>query len=211
MEPYLERILSVLPKNAWCKPFKAQRMAELIVEHRPRVCVEIGVFNGDALFVMAQAIKHLGTGPYKVYGIDPWSKAAAIEGMADAGPNKAWWSSLDYEPIYRGCRVRMIGLQLDKVCELIRSRADDPTTLGRFDDASVGFLHFDGNHGPQAVTDAKLWLPKCAPGCILFHDDVSWVEDGKSSNADAFDFFLANGFTTLEPMIGDCAILKRER
>ena len=211
MEQYLAKILRTLPKGSWCSEFKAIRMAELIVEHKPQVCVEIGVFGGDTLFVMAQALKHVGSG--MVYGIDPWSHDDAIEGMDPKGVNFPWWSGkeggLSLENVYRSAKVKRVGMMLEKQCELIRTRADNDETLARFADVSIGFFHFDGNHGQQAVEDARLWLPKLAPGCILFHDDVNWTEGGQKHNADAFEYFLDHGFSTLEEMIGDCAILRK--
>lgn len=210
MDKIVQEIVDGLPKGSWCKPKKAQRMAELILQTKPQTCVEIGVFGGDTLFVIAKALKHLGSGV--VYGIDPWSKEAALEGMVSEGTeeetkNYKWWSGLNYETLYRKVSVYIAGKMLRDHCKLIRTRAREPNTLAIFEDRSVNFLHFDGNHGLPAVNDAKLWERKCAPGCILFHDDVSWVEGGEMHNALAFEWFMACGFEVLEEMIEDCAIM----
>jgi predicted O-methyltransferase YrrM len=188
----------------WCSPAKARKLAEAALAARPPVCVEIGVFGGSSLVPQAAAVHHRGAG--RVYGIDPWARDAALDGMRKP-TNLAFWSAVDLEAAYRGCRVLLTRHGLDGVCELVRARAAD--VAGRFGDGTVGLLHIDGNHGEESSTrDAELYLPKVAAGGVVFFDDVDWEEEGVVTTERALTYLMANGCELVE-YVGTCAILRK--
>lgn len=207
MQDLIKTVLKTLPVGSWCTQEKAMRMAETVQERRPKVCVEIGVFGGDTLVVVAQALRHNGEGV--VYGIDPWSNADAVEGMTD-GDGLQWWGKVDLEAKLREVKLKRRVLMLERHSELLHSRSDDPATLAMFANSSIDFFHLDGNHGKQqCLSDCRLWLSKLLPGCTIFVDDVGWVEGGEQTVACGLDYLLDNGCEIAEPMVDNCAILRK--
>jgi hypothetical protein len=66
-------------------------MAALIRREKPSVVVEIGVFGGRSLVPQALALRENKQGV--VYGIDPYTAAAATEGEFTSDPGgKGYWS-----------------------------------------------------------------------------------------------------------------------
>lgn len=169
------RILNQLPKmNGWCDPKKALDLAAFVLELKPEICVEIGVFAGKSLVSTALALEHNGSG--KVWGVDSW---AAKDCVVDENPeNQKWWSKeVDLEAIFSEA-VRHLtdnGL-LGKHAELIRQSSVDcwkgwPGTTTH----PIDLLHIDGNHSEWAsCTDVVLWLPYLKPNGVLFMDDFDW-------------------------------------
>ena len=103
--------------TGWCTKFKAFKLIDLVIEKKASIVVEIGVWGGKSLVPMAYALKSQGYG--KVYGIDPWSSNASIEGMD--GVNKDWWSAVDHDAIYNGIVEKINQFQLTDFIELIKS------------------------------------------------------------------------------------------
>ena len=70
-----KQVCLVLPSlEGWCSREKALNFIDLVLEVKPQVCVEIGVFGGSSLFPVASALKHRGEGI--VIGIDPWDNSS---------------------------------------------------------------------------------------------------------------------------------------
>ena len=209
-------ISRMLPHGAWCSKEKAKAMMEIIIRDAPQITVEIGVFAGDTLFLIAKAVQLANNGG-KVFGIDSWSAGASIDGMVVGGTNHVYWSKINYDSIHKLAKTRLHDLyKLGSVCELIQSLSDDPAMLGRFTDGSVGFLHLDGNHSaPHPMNDVKAWLPKLASWATIVVDDVNWVEGGEWTVRLAMEWLLANGCDYMvdeegEPIaIGQSVFLKR--
>lgn len=167
-----DAIHALLPRlEGWCTPDKASVLADLMVDHDVQCAVEIGVFGGGSLLPMALAAREKGSGT--VWGIDPWSPSAALEGTQDP-QNIEWWSSIGYSGIYRGFVGMVVELDLLDVCSWLRLRSEQAVQV--FQDASVQLLHIDGNHSEVAsARDAILWYPKLAPQSVVVVDDVDWV------------------------------------
>lgn len=171
----VERITNQLPKmNGWCDPKKALDLASVVLEKRPDICVEIGVFAGKSLVSTAMALDHVGSG--KVWGIDSWCKADCC--VDENAQNKEWWSKeVDLEAIFIEAmrHLNENGL-LNKRAELIRQSSVD-AWKGWPGNTShpIDLLHIDGNHSEWAsCTDVVLWLPYLKPGGVLFMDDYDW-------------------------------------
>ena len=207
-----QRVMSTHPAGSWCVKEKAMRMAEIIEQDKPAIAVEIGVFGGDSLFVMAHAMQHIGAG--KAYGIDAWDKEAALVGL-DA-KNSSWWDGIDLEAYYRSTRTKLKAYGLEPWCELIRSKSTDPATLDKFPDGSIGFFHFDGNH-THGLADVTAWLSKITVGGTIFYDDVNWAENNTTTNFSGYEYLLDHGCEMREgpngvlEMIGDCAVMRKTK
>lgn len=154
--------------EGWCSLEKARAMARLILEHRPAVSVEIGVFGGRSFVAQALTCKHLEHG--HVFGVDPWRADDALRGVQEK-ENIDWWQKLDYERIYRDCLAAVIKYDVRNYCTVLRMSSEQAVSLI----GDVDVLHIDGNHSEEASTlDVMLYLPKVKTGGFIWFDDVDW-------------------------------------
>ncbi len=152
--------------EGWCSKFKAFTLIDLISKTHAETIVEVGVWGGKSLVPMAFAIKEQGRG--KVYGIDPWSSTASVEGMD--GVNKDWWASIDHIAIYTGLRKKISEFGLSNFVKLIRSSSANAKPIHNID-----LLHIDGNHSEEtSLFDAMKWAPLVKKGGIIVFDDTTW-------------------------------------
>lgn len=177
MEPALEAtILKVIaPLEGWCWPEKALAMADLILREKPATVVEIGVFGGRSLIPQALALKANGTGI--AYGIDPWRKEDALEGLlSDA--DHAWWASVDLDLIHAGCMRAIWDADVENHCIIVRSHSRHcPRLFG----GGIQVLHVDSTHSEAASTrDVNLYLPQVPAGGYIWMDDVNWPTVAKA-------------------------------
>ena len=148
------------------------------------------MWGGKSLVPMAYALKSQGYG--KVYGIDPWSSNASIEGMD--GVNKDWWSAVDHDAIYNGIVEKINQFQLTDFIELIKSTSVNVEPI-----LNIDILHIDGNHSEEtSLYDAKKWAPLVKTGGYIVFDDVTWGTTSK-----AVDWLDAN-FTRIADYHEDC-------
>lgn len=191
--------------EGWCSAEKSRSLAETILHGEFRRALEIGVFGGSSLLPQAMAFQHLGSGI--VYGIDPWTKDAALEEMKEQ-VHVDWWSkNVDLDEIHRHCLGHVLRLGLEPHCMLIRDKAEHVVDL--FEDGSIDLLHIDGNHSEAlSYKDAVLYLPKVKIGGVIYFDDVDWREEGAVTTHKAMEHLLAHGCEKIGAL-ADCAILKK--
>lgn len=157
-------------KAGWCLPEKAYRMAQLIVDTKPNLVVEIGVFGGRSLFPQAMALRHNKHGV--VIGIDPWRQESTVEGGVGA-ENHAWWSKLDLHAIHSEFMDNLWRLDLSRWCLPWRCGAEE--CFGMFQPQSIDILHVDGNHSEiVSCRDLNLYLPRVRHGGFVWFDDSHW-------------------------------------
>lgn len=182
--------LVVNPLPGWTSPERGVEMAELILERKPKVCVEIGVFGGRSLLPQAMALHHLGQG--HVYGIDPWRKEAAIEGENPA--NQDWWSNhVELDDIHKIAVKTIWGRNLEHRCTIIRSESQHVIELF----PEIDLLTIDGNHSEIAsCRDVELYMPRVVKGGMIACDDLDWpsTQKAKQMILDSCDI-LKNGGT----------------
>lgn len=177
-------IANVMPSmQGWCSTEKATALAEVILEQRPLVTVEIGVFAGRSLLAMALAMHENGFG--QAIGIDPWSATASIsgfEGTEDtAKQNREWWAKVDHLAIHRECIQYMKALNVERYVKLVKATSaeakwgfDIAFAVNR-NQPFIDVLHIDGNHSEEhALYDADNYVPLVAPGGIVIFDDLNW-------------------------------------
>jgi len=159
--------------DGWTTPERAIDLAKFVLERKPEIVVEIGVFGGKALIALALACRQNGKG--HVYGIDPWIKGAC-NGVDNA--NKAWWDTLDLEEIYRKAVSAVTELGLDKFVTIVRGQSHH--VADQF--SNIDFLEIDGCHCETCATrDVELYVPKVVSGGLIFMDDLDWHQNGKST------------------------------
>lgn len=157
--------------EGWCSEAKAEAMAALIMETRPKLCVEIGVFGGRSLVAQGLALAAVNECGL-IYGIDPWTREAVLEGENDPA-NDAYWASLDLAGVHERFAVAVSGLGLWRTVRLVAVPAHH--AYRAFADRSIDVLHIDGNHSQYtSCRDVDLWLPRVKPGGFVWADDVDW-------------------------------------
>lgn len=169
-------LLKVIESTAnlpgWCQPDKSLETVRLILNHKPQVIVEIGVYCGRWFLPAAIAVAHNGFG--RIHGIDPWAVAAVVEGGAVDEDHHSWWKTHDMESIYQQFKIELERRGLSSMSEIIRERSE--VAVASFADDSVDMLHLDGNHSELVSTrDVTIWLPKVKPEGMLIIDDSSWA------------------------------------
>jgi predicted O-methyltransferase YrrM len=160
------------PRHAdgWAWLDKAMTLARYVETERPECVVELGIFGGRSMLPMALQAKDNGRGV--VFGIDPWTHAAALEGEHKKADSD-WWAKIDLERIMLRFMGQIINLGLIDVAVPIR--ATSQAVAGIFPPASIGLLHIDSNHSELAsLRDIALYLPKVRPGGIVVLDDLGW-------------------------------------
>jgi predicted O-methyltransferase YrrM len=163
--------------EGWTTQEKAEVLASLVIDFKPQLLVEVGIFGGRSLFAQAFALRENGMG--LIWGIDPWSLDAALEGEIGE-ENKKWWSeNVNLEDIYVGFIKAVLDLQLTKQIRWIRERGEIVSKL--FQKQTIDVLHLDSNHSELcSCRDVGIWHSKVKPGGFLIVDDVSWSTVAKS-------------------------------
>ncbi len=163
--------------EGFCSEAKACGLVSLILEKKPQVVVEIGVWGGKSLVPMATAVASYGG---LVYGVDPWSNEESLVGMTDEN-NKFFWGNVDHESVLYALMFQLDELGLSPFVELIRATSENaPPIYG------IDFLHIDGNHSDEtSYADVTKWVPLVKEGGTIVFDDIGWYEDGVSTNARA--------------------------
>lgn len=175
MNENLKRELSFINTlEGWCSQEKAEAIAGIVLDHKPKICVEIGVFGARSLVAFAMAMRENNSGV--VWGIDPWTKEAALEGEAGT-PNGDWWAKLDLDVIRNGAMNAITRANLWPWTRILVAKGQE--CVGFFNEVAV--LHVDGNHHEEkAFQDATSWLPKVKQGGIILFDDIDWVSTRKA-------------------------------
>lgn len=145
---------------------RPHRMAQLILNERPKTVVEIGVFGGQSLVPMAMALKALRSG--KIYGIDPFNLDVILSQMAGLDCEEMWLKQ-NMETV-RNDTIKVIdALGLRHHVVLILAESKDCSTL--FD--SIDILHIDGAHTEEgALLDVNLYAKRVRQGGWVWLDDT---------------------------------------
>lgn len=158
----------------WCSKEKAVQFIDLILQVKPEVCVEIGVFGGRSLFPVASALKFLDQGGI-VIGIDPWDKNEIIR-YFDPDKDKAhldWWSKVNMDQIYYSYLNTLSQYQLEDFVVTLRTTSELACpAIGMID-----ILYIDGSHNEaNSVKDVQMYLPKVRSGGYIWLNDSLWTD-----------------------------------
>lgn len=150
---------------------KARIMANLIIDHKLKRTVEIGVFRGGTLFPQAIAQQHIGG---TTIGIDPYSYHEAMQfdnkELWDADWLDSFARSHDWESTYQYVLDTIMRNGLEHCCRVMRMTSDQAADLI---EPGVSMVHIDGNHDYIKVeSDIKNYVPKLKPGGFLVMDDI---------------------------------------
>jgi hypothetical protein len=156
----------------WCSKEKAKAIATIILNTKPKVCAEVGVFGGSSFFPIALAAQHVHKDAI-IYAIDSWNNKDCIEFMPDYDLNKAWWSIVDLNLAFLDFKNILTAEELEKLCVLLKENSI--LAANRIEDESIEFLHLDGNHSfLGAQMEVHTYLPKVKSGGYILVNDVMW-------------------------------------
>lgn len=169
----LSSFLSVeQPKlRGWCCPDKANALVGIVMGHKPKISLEIGIFGGSSFLPIAMAHKLINLGT--AIGIDPWDRGAGVQAQTTP-EDKAWWANhVDLELYYREFVGHIDRLQLKPFTVVHRMISDKVLPP-----APIGLLHVDGAHSDQAITDVARFAPNVEVGGYCVLDDLNWHGGG---------------------------------
>lgn len=158
------------PLEGWTKPDRACEMAQLIIENKPKVVVELGTFGGRSAIAMAFALRENNDGG-RLYSVDPWRLEYAQEG--EWADNQKWWEqNISLNEIHTKCMNAIWSHNIDNWLVVIRAASQHVHQLF----PSIDMLLIDGNHSEVAsLRDAELYVPKVRSGGIVMADDQDWM------------------------------------
>jgi len=167
-------ILSSLPSiEGWCSREKAINFVDLVLEVKPEICVEIGVFGGSSLFPVASTLKFLEQG--FIIAIDPWDKTENqrhLTEFEDRG-HVLWWSKINFEEIHASYKRMLKIYQLEDYCVTLRMTSEKAVPWIW----NIDILYIDGAHSEEAIKkDVVLYLPKVREGGYIWLNDTLWEQ-----------------------------------
>lgn len=156
--------------DGWCWFEKAIAMAELIEVDQPAIVVEHGIFGGRSMLPMALQLRDNGRGV--IFGTDPWTKPASLEGQ-HAKVDSDWWGRIDHSRIMLKFMGRLEELGL--IDWAVPMRGSSQAISVAFAEESIDILHIDGNHSQEvSLRDEALWFDKVRPDGYIWLDDIDW-------------------------------------
>ncbi len=172
IEDLKKNVCDVIPTlYGWCSKEKAVQFIDLVLQVKPDICVEIGVFGGRSIFPVASALKFIDQGI--VIAIDPWDKEEIIR-YFDPVKDKAhidWWSKVNMEHVYYSYLGMLSQYQLEDYAITLRI----PSQLACSVIDTIDILYIDGNHDEEAsMNDVRMYLPKVRSGGYIWLNDSLW-------------------------------------
>jgi hypothetical protein len=154
----------------WCSREKADNFIDLVLEVKPQVCAEIGVFGGASLLPVGCALKHLGQGV--VIAIDPWDIIECIRYL-DPNLNEKdirWWVKINMDHTYYGFLNLLRQFDLERTCIVLKMTSTKAASLV----GMIDILHIDGSHFESpALEDVRNYLPKVRSGGYIWLNDAA--------------------------------------
>lgn len=168
------RICKAMPPiYGWATPEKGAAFIDLVLEIKPAICVEIGVFGGRSLLPVAAALKFLGEGV--IIGIDPWNRNEILP-YFDPIKDKLhidWWSRVNLEHIYYSYLSLLSQFELED--QVVTLRTTSAIASSAITDIDV--LYIDGSHNELlSLMDVQLYLPKVRSGGYIWFNDSLWAD-----------------------------------
>lgn len=169
---------------------------DLVEAIRPKLLVELGVYNGLSFFTFCQSMIENDVDGV-AYGVDCWEGDAHTDAYDDS----------IYKDVQSHARDNYRGITY-----LLKMYFNE--ALRHFEEDSVDLLHIDGLHTYEAVQeDFTNWYPKVKPGgIVLFHDVMAKIKDFgawkyfeelQESHPETFRFDHGFGLGVLRKLGGD--------
>jgi hypothetical protein len=154
----------------WSTPEKCQVMVDCILETKPDISLEIGIYGGRGLISMGMAHREIRKGI--AVGLDPYNAEACIEGTNDK-TNDEWWSKLNLTEIQHHFISNVCAHYLLDWVHWHRLTSRQARVL--FDENEIGFMHQDGNHSAEVSSwEVDNYASIMADGSYWIMDDTNW-------------------------------------
>lgn len=153
--------------RGWCTQEKSTAIFNLVLTAQPKICVEIGVFNGASLISAAMALKLNREGI--IIGIDPWNSEECIKYFDPIERHCIkYWKRFDMEQLYENYLQSLQLYELNPYVRTLRKTSFEAAS----EIGAIDILHIDGNFGGEMpLRDLQMYVPKVkSGGYILFHD-----------------------------------------
>lgn len=156
-------------QSGWCGVEKGLMLYQYVVETKPKLAVDVGVFSGKSTFSLAYGMRDNNSG--LVVAVDSWSQPDCV--VDSDAPTVQWWSeNVNLENVYLEFLTHLTTTGLAKWIRILRMTSYQAAMII---DEPIQVLHIDGNHAEWSSTsDVALWLPKLAINGILCMDDFDW-------------------------------------
>lgn len=193
-------------KDSWCSEEKINLLMELTLLTKPKVCVEIGAFKGSSVLPVAVTLNYLRTG--KIFAIDAWSNAVAIQYLNDNDPNKLWWSQIDMEDTHQNFKNLIKKWSLNRFCVEIPAPSFDASCLIP---EQIDFLHIDGDYSEiGSLRDVEIYLPKVKSGGYILLSNFFIMVNREQPKIKAF-CALCDGCDVIATIENDHAVLFKKK
>lgn len=154
--------------NGWCSAKKRKAILDVILQHKPKVCVEIGVYEGRSLLPIALALKYNQEGI--VMGVDAWSLEECMKNYSSDHHVSKIWLEENLEKSYSNTLHWIEHFQVEDYCNVLRMTSIEAASLIN----EIDFLHIDGNHSEEStLLDVKTYFEKVVPGGYICLDDAN--------------------------------------
>lgn len=131
-----------------------QKILELVEQHRPTVCVELGTWMGASAIPVARSIRRWGG---TLTCVDTW--AGTVDGQF---LYRAPW-------MLASCARNLMEAHVSGNVRLIPATTIEASFWWT---APIDYLYVDADHSYDGVAaDLRAWLPKLRPGGLILGDD----------------------------------------
>lgn len=157
--------------TGWCPKERALYLVDKILEVRPKVYVEVGVFAGSSLFPVLSTFQFLGKG--QVFAVDSWDKADCLSQFnpVEDIANYKWWAALDMDSIYHFYMKMIKQYGFESICTTLKMNSSKAASYI----PEIDMLYLDGSHSEKGfLLDVELYLPKVVPGGYIWMNDALW-------------------------------------
>ena len=168
--------------DGWCTSEKALTLAGLVLQMKPKLCLEIGTYAGRSFLPILWALKENGGG--KAIGIDPYD--AKVSSEQEFPGNSEWWATLDHGLIEKKFHAFLKAFGVAQYAEIIKKKSSDVDFPNEIDIA-----HIDGGHCEGGFLDIQRITPKMRIRGVVVLDDIQWVGGAVLRG---IDHLLENGY-----------------
>lgn len=173
------------------------KILELIDQHRPRVCVELGTWQGASAIPVARSIARWGG---TLTCVDTWAGELNEDGGSVGGKSPIMLLS---------CARAMVEAGVGANVRLIPGMTEDVAT---FWSQPIDYLYVDADHGYRGVrADLDAWVPHVRHGGLIVGDDYEHPRyPGVKEAWDEFELIHGPPLTRYQstpPMLGGVQIV----
>ncbi len=160
----------------WCSKAKAEAMASLIINTKPKICVEVGALAGSSFYAIPLTLNYLNSG--RAFAVDSWNNADCLRYMPENDANREYWGWINLEDLRIKFNKLLLAEKLDARTTVYFE--DSVAAARHFADNSIDFLHWDGNHSYMgAQREITAYFPKVKSGGYIWVNDVTWNVGGR--------------------------------